>query len=131
MRLLFYQETFNVLKQKLEISLEKLCWMELKKCKYWLKYLLGKSAFVTHCIALILSSSVLLWFGLLLPVTKGDPLYDANDNTNWCSYFDEISFVIVSVPFFEIFNEWQSCVAAIPKQNRIPDFEKELHAPIR
>ena len=62
-------------------------------------------------------------------MTKGDPLYDANDNTSWCLYFDEISFFIVNVSFFEIFNEWQSLVAVDPKQNKIPNFEKELHAP--
>ena len=89
---------------------------------------MGKSVFVSHRISSILSNSVLLW-SCQLPVTKGDPLYDANDNTSRCLYSDEISFFIVSVPFFEIFNEWHSCVAGRPKQNKIPKFEKELHAP--
>ena len=89
---------------------------------------MGKSVFVSHRISSILSNSVLLW-SCQLPVTKGDPLYDANDNTSRCLYSDEISFFIVSVPFFEIFNEWQSWCASLPKQNKIPNFEKKLHAP--
>ena len=97
-------------KQKIEI------FVPLKKLRFmgWrngAKYLSeGKTAFVSHCILLISSNSVLFWSGCSLivndrlPVMKGDPLYDANDVAT-CLYSDEISFLINIDPFFEMFIE--------------------------
>ena len=58
----------------------------------------GYSDFSSHAIV-VFSISVLLC--LSLPVTKGDPLYDANEYVYGCGKSDEVSFLIMIFPEFE------------------------------
>ena len=105
----FHAQYFEKTKE-IFLSLKKWYFMEWNIYKrYCSKYLFeGKSAFLLHFILLILSNSVLLWLGSKQPVTKGDPLYEANENTLSCEYLDEISFFIIIVSFFEMFIERHS-----------------------